>query len=316
MNSPKEKWINQVVILLFLIILITGCTNTSIIPEADSAESLENLLEDIAIYATQTQEVKELQLVQQSATSNSVEEKKMEDTTPPSPTPTTAETVLEINNNENLLPYTPAEIQFKPGGTIAYIKTAIEAGEKHYYTFWARAGQTILIAVSSGDQGVHLELIGLEDGQILQSLTEESADITTSLPTTQEYQITLYASQTDAIYFFSMEIPAVVDIVPGEKISLEGYIEVFDQFHPNVPTRVRYLIFGKQDHILKVKLDSPQIDSLNLGLIGQTDGQAYMRYHIKGVQGELNLPLTQGYYLDVYSLGGESTGYTLSVELK
>ena len=316
MKFSKEKWFNQVAFFLFLIIIISSCTNTSIIPEADSTESLDSLLENIAIYATQTQDVKEKQVVQQSATSTSGTEKKIEDTTPTSPTPTTSAIVPEIINSENLIPYTPAEIQFKPGGTIAYIKAAIEAGEKHIYTFRARAGQTASLTVSSGDKGVHLELIGLEDGQMLLSLSEESAEITTTLPSAQEYQITLYASQTDAIYFLSLEIPAVIDIVSGENITLEGYIEVFDQFHPNVPTRVRYLIFGKQDQILKVKLDSPQLDSLNLGLIGQTDGQAYMRYHVKGVRGELELPLTQGYYLDVYSLGGTSTGYTLNVELK
>jgi hypothetical protein len=315
MNFPKEKC-KQVVISLFLIIIITSCTNTSIIPEVDSNESLDSLLENIAIYATQTQEVNEKQVVQQSATSTPEGEEEIDDTTPTTRPPTTADTVLEININETLLPYTPAEIQFKPGGTIAYIKAKIEAGEEHTYTFRARAGQTIFLAVSSGDKDVHLELIGLEDGQILQSRSKESAGITASLPSTQEYQVTLYASQTDAIYFFSLEIPAVIDIVPGENITLDGYIEVFDQFHPNVPTRVRYLIFGKQDQILKVKLDSPQIDSLNLGLIGQTDGQAYMRYHVKGVRGELKLPITQGYYLDVYSLGGESTEYTLTVELK
>jgi hypothetical protein len=316
MNSPKEKWFSQVVISLFLIFLITSCRNTSIIPEADSAESLESLLEDISIYATQTQEVKEKLVDQQSATPTPGGEEKIEDTTPVSPTPTKADTVLEISNTENLIPYTPGEIQFKPGGTIAYIKTAIEAGEKHTYTFRARAGQTTSLAVSSGDKGIYLELLGLDDGQILQSLSKESASITANLPSTQEYQITLFASQTDAIYFLTLEIPAVIDIIPGEKITLEGYVEVFDQFHPDVPTRVRYLIFGKQDQVLKVKLDSPQIDSLNLGLIGQTDGQAYMRYHVKGVQGELKLPLTQGYYLDVYSLGGESTGYTVDIELK
>jgi hypothetical protein len=67
---------------------------------------------------------------------------------------------------------------------------------------------------------------------------------------------------------------------------------------------------------MTVELSSPDIDDLSLGISGEDDGKVYTNYQVKNNGGEVDLPTTQGYYLDVYAVDGRSTSFTLKVTIK
>lgn len=207
-------------------------------------------------------------------------------------------------------------IVFKPGGTSAYRERVIAPGEIHTYTLQAAAGQTLLAGVSSQGQEVYLEITGLKSGEVLLHANERRADWRGILPETQPYQITLSTEAQEAYYFLCVEVPA--DILFGteqEMVQVEGYLEIHSEWYPNLMTRVRYLVHAAPGReITSIQLSSPEIDRLSLGIIGQADGQPYKRYEVSGVEFNGWLPLEQGYFVDVYSIG-VSTGFVLEISV-
>jgi hypothetical protein len=61
---------------------------------------------------------------------------------------------------------------------------------------------------------------------------------------------------------------------------------------------------------------SSNLDDLSMGIYGQQDGLAYVRFEVKNSGGELVLPSTQGYFLEVYAVNGKSTAFTLDVTIQ
>jgi hypothetical protein len=317
LSKPSHKSVLLIFFILAFVVSSVGCAQ--VIPPTQEIieETEEDVRNILSAFATQTQEALSAEALGPSLTPSPPGTEAGEEFTPTVFPMQTTETVQPGSTEGSTLSEEPTEIQFKSGGTSAHLRQEIKAGEQHRFTFLAAGGQTLILSVSANNNTeVYLEAIGLEDGQTLLSLDDQSTSTTVTLPSTQEYQVTAYAPQTDTIYFLHVEIPAVIDIVPGERISLDGNVEVIDVPDSSVLTRVRYLVSGKEGMTLKVKLESPQIEDLNLGLVGQSDGQAYWRHHVIGRQGELEMPLTQGYYLDVYSTSGNSAPYTLEVEIK
>ena len=69
--------------------------------------------------------------------------------------------------------------------------------------------------------------------------------------------------------------------------------------------------------ILDVQLSSQAINGLALALIGADDGQPYLRYEVQSTSiNNLAIPVSQGYYLDVYSVAGESAAFSLTIVVK
>jgi hypothetical protein len=312
-NRRKSPFL---VFALIILVVLTSCMNNSINPLDDSSDSVESVLEDLAILATQTQQARDRKSTQASFTATPGRTESPEE--PESSLTQVASSPTMTTSDEGITqPSPPVELKFKPGGTSSLIKSEIKAGEQQRYTVRAAVGQTLILSVSANNNTeVYLEVRGLDDGQTLLPLADQLSSTTVTLPSNQEYQITTYAPNTDTLYFLHVEIPAVIEVLPGEKISLDGYVEVIDVPNSSVETRVRYLVSGKEGRVLKIKLESTQIEDLNLGLVGQSDGQVYWRYHVIGREGELEMPLTQGYFIDVYATGGKSAGYTLTIEMK
>lgn len=209
------------------------------------------------------------------------------------------------------------KVKFRPGGTSAYYQYAINAGDEHIYTIRTLAGQTMILTAASPNNDVYLEVKGLEDGvQLLWPGSQVSSWLGT-LPKAQTYQITLTTSNPDTYYFLTIEVPANIFFETGAySATIEGSIEVDTRFHPDVITRVRYLARASAGQTMTVKLTSSNLDDLSVGISGKQDGQVYLRYQVKNSGGELVLPATQGYYLDVYSLSGKSTPFTLKLTIK
>jgi hypothetical protein len=244
---------------------------------------------------------------------------------PPTPSPTSpSETPTPTNTpiSPTIKPPTQApdvidKIKFRTGGTSAYFQKSIESGDQHQYTIRALKGQTLILTASSPGNDVVLDIKGLQGGQQLKGSGTKVSYWTGTLPQTQEYLITLSTINPDTSYFLTVEVPANIYFEVGAfSDTINGYIEVDKYFHPDVMTRVRYRAYAFAGQMMTVELSSPNLDDLSFGIYGQDDGQVYTNYQVKNSGGEVKLPTTQGYYLDVYSTSGESTSFTLKVTIK
>ncbi len=237
-------------------------------------------------------------------------------------TPLPSATIPPTSTNTPLIPTATSilyfdEVDFRQGGTSAYFQNTIGTGELHSYTLWAKEGQTLILNVSSPNNDVYLDVIGRQDGQQLLWSGYQASYWSGRLSKSQDYLITLTTFNPDTYYFLSVEIPANIYFDPGAySDKLEGYIDVDQVFHPEVLTRVRYLAFASAGQKMTVKLSSPNLNALSLGIVGQADGKVYLNYEVKNSEGEVKLPSTQGYYIDVYSVNGKSTDFTIKVSIR
>jgi phenylpyruvate tautomerase PptA (4-oxalocrotonate tautomerase family) len=208
------------------------------------------------------------------------------------------------------------EIHFKPGGTFAYIQKSIRAGEQHSYKIQAVANQTMIVSVSSDQNDVFLGINGIQGGQQLLSTSAHTPYWTGTLPQTQDYAITLTTNNPDTKYFLNVEIPANIRFEPGTYSTVvDGHIEVLDPTaYASVDNIVTYLLYASAGQTMDVQLSSPHLEALSLGVYGKEDGQPYQRWQVKNHGYYGALPLTQGYYLKVFS-NGASTDFTLTITI-
>lgn len=237
-------------------------------------------------------------------------------TAAPSATAQPTETQLPPTESSGDLLSQPTEIKFRDGGTLGYLKGDIAAGQSFSWTFEAASGQTLIAGVSSNDVDVYFEIKGLDDGSLLVPFSDRASSATVRLPSTQVYQVTL-TSPTDNVYFLSVEIPANLAITAGSgPVNVNGYVDVWGAFYPDALTRVRYLIYLEEGTTLNVQLKSASLENLTLALNGKSDGVPYLRYVVKtdGIF-DMPIPVSQGYYLDVYNVSSQSAEYTLVIEV-
>jgi hypothetical protein len=129
---------------------------------------------------------------------------------PPTPIPPTAATLPPASR-----------IQFVAGGTSAVLNGNIDSGQTLYYVLGASATQTMSVKVWSPNADVYLGIFGA-DGQVLLNNTSQDTLWSGTLPATQDYYLSLTASDGTTSYSLSVEIPplaaaptANVTPVPG-----------------------------------------------------------------------------------------------------
>lgn len=211
------------------------------------------------------------------------------------------------------LPDRPEEIQFRTGGTSAVVPGELEAGETHTYILQAAEGQTMILGVSSEGGQVALGLKGLDRGGTLIPLADKTTSGTVSLPDTGKYQLALRADSSPALYFLKVEIPAVLEVGAGQgPVTVGGYLDILDESSP-YDTRVRYLVDAELGRRLAVELLT---SGFSLALTGQEDGRPYLRHAVRSESLDWEVPVSQGYYLDVYSVTGESARFTFNLEVE
>jgi hypothetical protein len=286
---------------------------TAIVP-ISTAQNGDNANDILSALATQT-----AQFVQPSSTPN---------LPTPSPPRTMTSTPITATATDMVFVQTPVpptqtpgmrvnKISFRKGGTSAYVQEPISHRIQHHYSVRAMGGQTLILTVSSPNNDVYLGVRGIQDGQQLLWPSAQTSYWFGTLPETQDYQITLTTQNPDTYYFLSVEIPANIYFQPGTySATIDGFIDVDGYFHPDVMTRIRYLAHAFASQTMEVTLSSPDLSNLSLGIVGQQDGQVYIRYQVKNSGGKVDLPISQGYYLDVYSTDGKSTTFTLEIAIK
>ena len=227
--------------------------------------------------------------------------------------------ITQYSFPESMVPECPLSnvLRFKRGGTYTFTKNVIKAGEKQTYTLNASAGQTIILGASSQNHDVYIGVRGVQGGQQLVSNSSQLVDWTGTLPQTQTYQITITTNNPDTYYFLNVEIPATVRFEDGAyAATVQGHIEIFEDTPAvvGIDNHVTYLINASAGQTMDVKIISPDIDVLSLGVYGQDDGQPYERYQVKNSGFHGVLPVTQGYYLEVFSFK-KSTDFTLEITI-
>lgn len=224
-----------------------------------------------------------------------------------------ASIVPECSDTSTIL---SSEVKFKPGRTFTYAQNTIKAGEQHTYSVKASAGQTMITDVSSENNDVFVRITGLQGGEELVSNNSQLISWTGTLPKTQTYLITITTNNPDTYYFLNIEIPANVRFEAGVySATVTGHIEIFEDTPTvSINNHVTYLVHASTGQTMDVKLFSPDIDSLSLGVYGQDDGQPFQRYEVKKEGYHGVVPTTQGYYLKVFS-HKKSTDYTIEITI-
>ena len=205
---------------------------------------------------------------------------------------------------------------FKPGGTYTFVKNSMGADEHPTFTLNALAEQIMIVSVASSDKDVFMGIKGLQDGQTLLSTDENKAFWTGRLPQTQDYVISLVTDNPHTDYFLAVEIPCNIRFKPGTtSMIVAGHIEVFEPVSgESVDNHVTYLVHALEGQTLDVQLFSPNLEALSMGVYGQEDGQPYQRYQVKNHGFSGVLPLSQGYYLKVFT-NGPSTDFSLKITI-
>jgi hypothetical protein len=107
-------------------------------------------------------------------------------------------------------------IQFAEGGTSAVIDGDLQAGQIIYYVLKASATQTMSVKSSSPNGDVYLGVSGA-DGSVLLSSTNEDTTFSGTLPTTQDYYLSLTSSGATS-YTLTVDIPPLV-VVPTANVT-------------------------------------------------------------------------------------------------
>jgi hypothetical protein len=312
LNFRQKTLRFQIIPLLSFILLLAACNLPQPDENADLIEAYTT--ETLAALSTQSAQGQTPVSTEPAAQPQPSATSAPSDTVPP-PTPTTTQTQAAPPSNSTSSLVVP--VTFKPGGTSAYLQETIAAGEQRTYTVQAAAGQTLLAGAASPGFDVYLDIQGLETGEHLLNANEQHTDWAGKLPASQTYLITLSTTNPDTYFFMGVEIPADIIFEPGEDtIKVEGYLDMHTEWYPGLMTRVRYLVHAAPGReITSIQVSSPNIADLSLGILGQTDGQPYKRFEVSGVGFTGDMPMTQGYYVDVYSLG-VSTDFTLEISVK
>ena len=290
----------MLILIIVIISVLTGCNLPFRQPPVEIPPTQElNLL------ATLTQQAIEYD-VQETLTAPTAEP-----TLPATLTPIPLVTLSPTATSQS---FSPTEVKFRGGGTIAYYQRDIKARDEQVFLIEAGAGQNLIVVASSEGDQVYFKIESLENGFVFVPYTDEVSSVRIPLPKTAIYQITL-TSPGNSRYFLSFEVPAVLPVSPGTNpLQVEGYLDVLDDFHPASPTRVRYLMQLQAGSILNVRLASPALDGLSLALIGADDGQPFLRHEVQANSiDNFVVSESQGYYLDVYSLSGKSAEFSLQV---
>jgi hypothetical protein len=108
-------------------------------------------------------------------------------------------------------------IQFAAGGTSAVIDGDVEANQTVYYVLKASATQTMSVKIASPNGDVYLGVSGA-DGQLLLDSSAQDTIWSGTLPTTQDYYLSLTAGNGKTSYTLTVDIPPLV-VVPTANVT-------------------------------------------------------------------------------------------------
>jgi hypothetical protein len=103
-------------------------------------------------------------------------------------------------------PPTASRIQFAAGGTGAVVEGVLDSGQTLYYVLTANATQTMSVKIQAPNGDVYLGVFGA-DGSVLLNTSAHQTTWSGTLPTTQDYYLSVTAGDGTESYTLSVEIP-------------------------------------------------------------------------------------------------------------
>jgi hypothetical protein len=123
----------------------------------------------------------------------------------PTPVPATPVPPTPVPPTPTPLPQA-IRIQFAAGGTSAVIDGEVEVNQTVYYVLKASATQTMSVKIASPNGDVYLGVSGA-DGQVLLASSTQNTTWSGTLPTTQDYYLSLTAGNGATSYTLTVDIP-------------------------------------------------------------------------------------------------------------
>ncbi|MEZ4682827.1 MAG: LysM peptidoglycan-binding domain-containing protein [Caldilineaceae bacterium] len=208
-------------------------------------------------------------------------------------------------------------INFAPGTTSATVNGTVTDPAHRRYLVRAQAGQTMNVTLTSAQPTTSFSVVGVSGGQTLKGLGDGGNSWSGVLPQTQDYLIeivTLEFSSTS--YTLTVEIPAQSPPAtnPAERIQFApGGTSATVEGTVIYPTRNQYLVRAQGGQTMRAELVS-DYGIANFSVQGVSDGQPLKRLENSDTVWSGTLPGTQDYLIQIATLEGSSTNYSLYVE--
>ncbi len=100
-------------------------------------------------------------------------------------------TIPPLNASPTATPSAPVRLSVEPGGTSVSATDIVAAYGRDQYLVAASAGQTMYVSLQSPNDVVNFSIVGVLDGQPLKRVENEDRSWSGTLPTTQDYLITV-----------------------------------------------------------------------------------------------------------------------------
>lgn len=198
-------------------------------------------------------------------------------------------------------------INFLTGATFDAITGTIQPGETKTYVLEATQGQPMIVMANSFNNDVTLS-IKTKGGTALLSAASKLSNWQGTLPTTEDYYISVYGGAAAENFTLSVEIPARIKFAPGaDSATVSG--KTAGGYN------VVYTVFASQGQNMKVDLNGVGGNAA-LTIYGFSDGQPYIRSVTGATTFNFKLPLTQDYIIEVVPMAGTVVNYTLVINIK
>jgi hypothetical protein len=192
-------------------------------------------------------------------------------------------------------------IDFAPGQTVAQVSGSASFGQSPQYVFFANAGQQVRIVLISAGNLANFSVTGASDSVPYKVATDPSRDWTYTLPTSQDYQITVSASSpvnfTLQIYLLGPQPPPAaerINFAPGQSTAV-----VSGSLQGNVP---KYYVVGvPAGQQLRLLLTSSPAGSANFAINGVSDGIVYKQLTDPLREVTIVSPIAQDYLITLFS---------------
>lgn len=209
-------------------------------------------------------------------------------------------------------------IVFEPGATTAAVRGVLPAQASKEYLVRALAGQLVIVELASPTGGATFTISGVDDGQVLNGSDKETKLWRGSVPSTQDYLITVTAPAVTpyelAITFDPRQAPTTAEAAPVRLIFAAGSSTATTTDHVAAPERQRYLVRGVAGQTLQIAL-TPTDGSAIFAVQGVTDGKPLKRLANTETRWSSTLPVTQDYLITVTPTGA-AVAYTLALAVE
>lgn len=184
-----------------------------------------------------------------------------------------------------------SRVQFAPGTTSTTISGSLDGQSQVRYVLWAATGQTMVVEVSSPNNGVLFHLQGLHDGQVYKHLLDGESKWQGELPLAQDYLLVLDSVGGPTTYTATISItdePPAVEVPTATATTPAGDAGPGGPLYPVVDAQSGYLLGGSQNGMW--------IDAQTYAAYLQDTERPYNLYTSAGYQGNVtgSPPVTAG----------------------